>query len=255
MFFIQEIQDILKEKVQQVNHISSCTAKIIAEKGIYFIKYNPSEKTTAFFKEARGLEAIRKTRAIDVIRIFGVSSRFLLLEYLGSNPRPRNTFFRDFGTRLAKMHRHIGQDWGFTEDNFLGATPQPNLNPGQLSWPAFYWQKRLLYQCRLGVERGLIDGKLEKKILNLRPVIEDLLQTNESSSLLHGDLWSGNYLINSEGESCLIDPAVYYGHREAELAMCRLFGGFAPDFYCAYEQEFPLNKSVERRLPLLTSPN
>ena len=250
MFFMKEIQDILGEKIRQVVHRDSSRAKIIGERQIYFVKYASSGETEAFFKEARGLEAMRETGAIDVIGVLGVRARFLLLEYLEPRASGGKSFFQKFGTRLARMHRHTGKEWGFVEDNFLGSSPQINLNPERLSWEDFFWQKRLLYQCRLGVTRGMIGPELEKKILNLGPVVKGLLRTGERPSLLHGDLWSGNYLVNGEGEACLIDPAVYYGHREAELAMCRLFGGFSPDFYEGYEKEFPLEKDAVRRLPL-----
>ena len=96
----------------------------------------------------------------------------------------------------------------------------------------------------------MIDGRLEERIIGLKPVVEDLLDTRERPSLLHGDLWSGNFLVNPEGKACLIDPAVYYGHREAELAMCRLFGGFSPHFYSAYQEAFPLEAGASRRLAL-----
>ena len=250
MFFIQEVQDILKKKVRQVVPLTSATAKVATETENYFIKYSPAQETPAFFKEVRGLEAMRKTQTIDVIQVVGVSSRFILLEYLEPHPSPSKTFFQDFGIQLASMHRHPGQYWGFEEDNFLGATPQPNLNPKQLSWPEFFWEKRLRYQCRLGTAQGLIDETLKKRILNLQSVVKELLSTQEQPSLLHGDLWSGNFLINTRGDACLIDPAVYYGHHEAELAMCRLFGGFSADFYRAYEETFPLEQGFQRRFPL-----
>ena len=250
MFFVEEIQDLLRKKVKQMVHLTSTSAKIATNEKTYFIKYNSSGETSAFLKEARGLEAMRKTRTIDVVQVWGVSLHFILLEYLAPNTPQKKTFFQDFGIRLAKMHQHTGQSWGFMEDNFLGASVQPNLNPTQLSWPTFFWQKRLLYQCQLGISREFIDKKLEKRILALQPIVEDLLQTQEQPSLLHGDLWNGNYLVNSQGKACLIDPAVYYGHREAELAMCRLFGGFSPDFYQAYERDFSLEKGAKQRLPL-----
>ena len=238
------------EKVREVLPSGQSTAKLITEERKYFIKYVEGRETEAFFKEVRGLEAIRKTGAIGVIRVLGVTSRFLLLEYLVPSTSGRSSFFQDFGVRLARMHRHSSPEWGFMEDNFLGATPQPNLNPDHLSWSGFFWQKRLLYQCQLGVARGMIDAGLKERILSLGPVVEELLQIEEEPSLLHGDLWSGNYLIHAGSEVCLIDPAVYYGHREAELAMCRLFGGFLPDFYEAYEKEFPLERDARLRLPL-----
>ena len=249
MFFIEEIQEILGEKVGRFVSKGSNLGTVVGEQSTYFIKYVPSGETEAFFKEARGLEAIRETGCIGVVRVLGVTAHFLLLEHLEGSGVGDEEFFRDFGTRLARMHRQASSQWGYEEDNFLGPNPQINLNPELLDWPSFFWQKRLLYQCQLGVECGLIDGPLEERILALEPVVMDTLQTTEQPSLLHGDLWSGNYMMDERGKVCLIDPAVYYGHREAELAMCRLFGGFSPHFYQAYEEEFPLPAKASERLP------
>ena len=190
-----------------------------------------------------------KSKAIDVAKVVGVSQDFLLLDFVESHA-PRKDFFAHFSISLANMHRTSQDHCGFFEDNFLGATPQPNHNPQNLPWSRFFWEKRLLYQCQLGVKNALIPKGLEKEILQLKDTVVDLLTTDAPPSLLHGDLWSGNYLVNSRGKACLIDPACYYGHREAELAMCRLFGGFPPEFYHGYNEEYPLEKGVEKRLPL-----
>ena len=184
-----------------------------------------------------------------MVSVIHATEYFILLDFVES-ASPRRDFFSNFGVQLARMHRHTSLQCGFVEDNFLGVTLQPNLNPKGLPWATFFWEKRLLHRCRIGVQKGLIGKKLEKKILALRSITDNLLDITVPPSLLHGDLWNGNYLVNSEGEVCLIDPAVYYGHREAELAMCRLFGGFSPDFYTSYEREFPLEEGAERRLPL-----
>ena len=129
MFFIREVQDILEEKVREVVCSGDATARVFTNDGTYFIKYVSHGETEAFYKEARGLKALRETGAIDVIEVLGVSPRFLLLEYVESRGFGEKAFFQDFGARLARMHQCAGGEWGFVEDNFLGRTPQPNLNP------------------------------------------------------------------------------------------------------------------------------
>ena len=250
--FLREIQELLAESIEHytplygTNFVSAF--KVETAKQGYFLKHT-REKTQVFFKEAHGLREMKETETIDVVGVIKATEHFLLLDFIES-PRLKGNFFSDFGGSLAEMHQSTSSRCGFFEDNFLGATPQPNLNPKNLSWPSFFWEKRLLYQCQLGVKNGLIENTLEKNILQLAPIVFDLLHTEEPPSLLHGDLWSGNYLVNSQGRACLIDPAVYYGHREAELAMASLFGGFPPEFYKGYNKSFPLEKGADKRLPL-----
>jgi fructosamine-3-kinase len=145
-------------------------------------------------------------------------------------------------------------------DNFIGSTPQPNAplcgdwakaedNEGT-DWPGFFIKRRLRYQVDLAVRKG--HGAELSGLLDVAegPINRLLSEAVESPSLLHGDLWSGNYMVDELGMPCLIDPAVYYGHREADLAMTRLFGGFEPAFYEAYMEAFPLAQGHEERLPV-----
>lgn len=115
-------------------------------------------------------------------------------------------------------------------------------------WATFYFHKRLLFQYQLAEKRGYSTSRLTKGFARLESMIENILAgSEEPPSLLHGDLWSGNYMCDEEGNAVLIDPAVYYGHREAELAMTRLFGGFPPAFYEGYNQTYPLPEDWEYR--------
>ena len=250
--FYREIEELSGERVKSCRPLSGTnfvgSFRVETSRRSYFLKCS-KKKCRIFFCEAHGLEEMARTRSIDVVRVIGATDHILLLEFIESVSRKRN-FFEDFGASLAKMHRYTSSTCGFFEDNFLGATPQPNLNPNSLSWASFFWQKRLLYQCRLGVKNGLVDGRLERDILNLESPALDLLNTYEPPSLLHGDLWGGNFMVSAKGRACLIDPAVYYGNREAELAMTHLFGGFPPEFYHSFKKSFPLEEGGERRLQL-----
>jgi fructosamine-3-kinase len=212
-----------------------------------------------FQAEADGLRALAATRAIRVPRVLAVAAEALVLELIDSAPRKRG-FAEDFGRRLAALHRHRGKACGFPRDNFIGATPQPNrpldarwedAAPDDGScWPEFFLERRLRFQVRLAGQRG-DGGELERLLDRSEARIRELLASAiEPPGLLHGDLWGGNYIIDERGEACLIDPAVYYGHREADLAMTRLFGGFDGTFYAAYEEAAPLAAGHQERLPI-----
>ena len=211
-----------------------------------------------FEAEAEGLRALAAAGAIRVPQVLAAAGDALVLEMVESAQRKAN-FFEDFGRRFAALHRTRGRVCGFPDDNFIGATPQPNrpldgpwaeAAPDDGSgWPAFFLERRLRFQAQLAERRD--GGELARLLDAAEGGIADLLAAApEPPALLHGDLWGGNYLVDDRGEACLIDPAVYYGHREADLAMTRLFGGFDRAFYAAYEEAAPLAPGHEERLPL-----
>ena len=117
------------------------------------------------------------------------------------------------------------------------------------SWVDFFINERLDKQVQLASRKGLLSGPLEKQFERLYAQLDELLP-EEPPCLVHGDLWSGNFMVSENGEVCLIDPAVYYGNREVDLAMSTLFGGFSPDFYTSYEEEYPLIPGWKDRLEL-----
>jgi fructosamine-3-kinase len=211
-----------------------------------------------FAAEADGLRALAAAGAIRVPRVLAVGADSLVLELVEPAHR-RPDFFEDFGRRFAALHRTRGKTFGFPGDNFIGATPQPN-RPLDADWPdaapddgsgwsGFYLERRLRFQAGLAERRD--GGELARLLGRAEARIAELLAAApEPPALLHGDLWGGNFMIDAHGEACLIDPAVYYGHREADLAMTRLFGGFDPTFYAAYEEAAPLAPGHAERLPL-----
>jgi len=220
-----------------------------------------SDGRTLFYKtapgamfpaEARGLAELAAPGALRVPGVVAVGDDFLVLEAVDAGRR-RTDFFANFGRGLAQLHRHTHTHFGFDGDNFIGATPQPNprcaAGPGV--WAAWYWEHRLLYQLRQAERARLASRGLSRAMAQLEALVPRLLEgTDEPPSLLHGDLWGGNFLVDTHGEPVLIDPAVYYGHREAELGMTLLFGGFAPEFYDAYHQAWPLSPGWRRRMPV-----
>jgi len=208
--------------------------------------------------EAEGLSALAAAEAIRVPKVLAVNEQALVLEMIQQSPKKRD-FFAAFGRDFAKIHRHSGKSCGFPHDNFIGSTRQINepldgpwddVADDGSTWPAFFMERRLRFQVRLATSGGY--GQELENLLDQAEerIIELLSAAIEAPSILHGDLWSGNFIVDDRGEACLIDPAVYYGHREADLAMTRLFGGFEPAFYSAYSEAWPLASGHEDRLPI-----
>lgn len=212
-----------------------------------FLKMNPDG--TIFKKEANGLNELGKANAIRVPEVILCGDDFILMEFIEEGIRSK-TFFKDFGSNFARLHQFKGEHFGFYEDNFIGSTMQKNIpeEKEKQSWTEFYFRKRILFQYKLAEKNGYAAEELRAGIKKLENKIEEILKgSDEPPALLHGDLWSGNYISDEKGSACLIDPAVYYGHREADLAMTKLFGGFTQEFYRSYNEYFPLKPGHEYR--------
>lgn len=212
-----------------------------------------------FKREAEGLRALADAGALRVPEVLAVSADALVLELIDQGS-PAEDFFTDFGRRFALLHQTRGSVCGFAHDNFIGATPQPNapvvddwdeaIEGDGLDWPEFFVRRRLRFQVELAAENGH-GHELSRLLDRAESRIRELLSTDPvAPSLLHGDLWSGNFMADDEGRPVLIDPAVYYGHREADLAMTLLFGGFGDEFYAAYDEAWPLVHGWKERVPL-----
>lgn len=216
-----------------------------------FVKWNDHDLPGQFAVEAAGLEALRASGTRLVVpgvvlaRDAGPGRSFLVLELVPAG-RPGPALDEALGRGLAELHRASDpRGFGFERDGYCGATPQPN---GWLpTWADFYRQRRLLPQARLARSRGLDDGGLLDR---LAARLDGLVGDPEPPALIHGDLWSGNQYADRDGRPVLVDPAAYYGHREAELGMMELFGGFSPRVYDAYHEAFPLGPGWRERVPL-----
>lgn len=220
-----------------------------------FVKWNERPLAGQFAAEAAGLEALRASGSGLVVPAplawsdAGPGSSFLALEYVPEGRR-RADFDEALGRGLAALHRQSDpRGFGFELDGYCGATPQPNA--WRPTWLEFYGELRLEHQLRLASQRGysaeaLADGA--KVVARL----ESLIGPPEPSALIHGDLWSGNLHTSPAGAPGLIDPAAYYGHREAELGMMVLFGGFSERVFAAYDEAFPLAPGWRERLDLYT---
>ncbi len=219
--------------------------------GPIFVKLNEAARLPMFEAEAAGLQALHASGAIRVPRTVALGEAgtrsFLVLEYIEFGAITHATS-EALGHQLARMHRAGAEQFGWERDNTIGSTPQPN--PWNPSWPAFFAENRLQFQLELAAANGADAGLLDKgaKLQESLPVLFG--DHDPAPSLLHGDLWSGNCNADSDGNPVLFDPAVYYGDREADLAMTELFGGFNQRVYAAYDEEWPLEPGYPLRRTL-----
>lgn len=221
----------------------------------FFVKSNPAPLPAMFEREAEGLAALAATRTIHVPAPLGAGGEdrasvpFLVTEAVVTGS-PARDFWEVFGQRFAALHRAGGPErFGFEHDNYIGATPQPNAWSDD--WVDFVRRHRLGHQLTLARRAGLTDRTFDRLGDRLLDRLDALLtRPDEPPCLLHGDLWSGNYMVDEGGQPVLIDPATYHGRREADLAMTHLFGGFDPRFYAAYEEAWPLADGASERLEI-----
>lgn len=225
--------------------------RLVTTHGDFFIKWNDAAKYPGMFDaEAKGLELLHQPKAIDVPAVIGAGtqdvSQFIVMEFRESQP-PAKTFWPDFGAQLATLHRTKSKLPGLDHDNYIGSLRQSNCQ--RTSWTDFFIHERITAQLRVAQDAGLTDRPLvaqfEKLFTRLPSLIPD-----DNNVLLHGDLWHGNLIVNSRGGPCLIDPAVYYGNREADLAMTQLFGGFDPAFLDEYHRTHALEPGFRERFDI-----
>ena len=217
----------------------------------YFLKLNSTSKfPTMFDAEAKGLKRITDTNTIKVPEVisFGIAAneQFLLLEWVEKGIN--NTASQQLlGRNLAHLHKTTNEDLGIDHDNYMGSLTQSNR--ARASRTEFFIHERLIPQVELGKQSGLLNKGSLDQFESLYKKLADLYPAEEPS-LVHGDLWSGNYMINHLREPVLFDPAIAYSNREVDIAMTTLFGGFQRPFYDAYNEAFPLQKGWETRLGL-----
>jgi len=252
------LEKILSEPIKSTSSVSGgCIAdsrKLQLESGkVFFLKQLRGSNSGAFDAEERGLEELRKSGTVNVPEVVCKGLDFLLLQWIETGYSRSSSSMEMLGRQFAELHRYRGKKFGFSDDNLLGDSPQSNKpsKEGSLNWAVFFAENRLEFQTSLAVKNGYVTPEMRNLMDNLIKKVPDLISgTEEEPSLLHGDLWSGNYLIDKMGIPWLIDPAVYYGHREADLAMTSLFGGFSNTFYSAYKSAYPISQGYAEREPL-----
>jgi fructosamine-3-kinase len=218
-----------------------------------FLKTNADAPVSMFPAEAAGLDWLRAAGALRIPEVLAVSNGragepcFLVLELLTPGA-PQRDFDERLGLGLAKLHRFGAPRFGCERDNFIGTLPQRNR--AHDTWADFFWYERLEPQLARAVAAGLATARMRSGLERLASRLTQLVGAEEAPARLHGDLWGGNLHIDDAGAPCLIDPAAYGGHREMDLAMMRLFGGFGERVFRAYQEAHPLAPGYAERIAL-----
>ena len=228
-----------------INHTNRL---LVNQKFAFFLKTNKSVEFPGLFeKEKQGLEFLASQKIIAVPNVLYCGTweddQLLILEWIEQGLRTES-FWIKFGEQLAKLHQCTNTHFGFAQDNYMGALPQKN-QPAD-SCVEFFIQQRLVPQIQMALDNHLLSKKEADNFESLYKKLDTIFNV-EKPSLLHGDLWSGNFMCNESSVPVLIDPAVYYGHRSIDLAMTTLFGGFEKAFYSSYQHHYPLPQNYKEQ--------
>jgi protein-ribulosamine 3-kinase len=223
--------------------------KLTTSKGIFFLKWNSDSKYPGMFEaEAKGLQLLLKPNVIHIPKVVlhdvADSWQFILMEFIDEKPSS-HSYWDDLGRLLAGLHSNTAPTFGLDHHNYIGSLQQSNTPSAD--WVEFFCEHRLRTQLKLAFDQDKINRQLLHQFDVLFRKLPSVLPV-EKPALLHGDLWRGNLISDELGNPCLIDPAVYYGNREAEIAFTRLFGGFSDYFYNAYEDAFPIQSGFAERI-------
>lgn len=224
----------------------SDTYRVQTEKDVYFIKYHAQAPTDFFQKERDGLERLKQSGTLSVPTVYTHGESYIVMEWIaGSRTKKTEELL---GRGLAELHQCTKETFGLEVNNYIGKLPQPNNE--EADWVTFYKKHRLGFQMELAEKRHVLPPTRREQLEKLIDFLPRFLPAGVSPSLLHGDLWGGNWITGESGIPYLIDPAVAYGDREFEIAFTELFGGFSNTFYDAYEEVSPLSPEYEERKPL-----
>lgn len=225
--------------------------KLNTNEGDFFLKWQSGIPEDMFQKEALGLKLLTAAGDIKIPEVIAFGKmdgkHYLLMENIESAPAS-SSYWTNFGESLAQMHRQNSTErYGLDHDNYIGKLPQ--ANDFHENWVDFFVHHRLEYQLKLAIQNGLVSSDLASRYRKFYERLPDLLPVDQPA-LLHGDMWSGNVMVGDGGKVCLIDPAVYYGHREIELAFTQMFGGFSQEFYQSYHATYPLESGFDERVDI-----
>lgn len=225
--------------------------KVKTKNSVYFLKHHSDPPPHFFRLEMKGLQLIRETKTVSVPNVYHYSDdkkgAFLLLEWVSGQKTEKTESM--LGEQLATMHYTTNKNHGFEENTYIGILPQPNTL--FQSWLEYYRDKRLQSQLEIGKMRKTIHGKRKQKLEKLINDVDYWIpKSNIPASLLHGDLWGGNWISGDQGKPYVIDPSILYGDRHFELAFTELFGGFSKNFYESYHAVYPIDTYYEDVKPL-----
>ncbi|MDW3650624.1 MAG: fructosamine kinase family protein [Bacteroidia bacterium] len=221
--------------------------ELLTDRGSYFLKYNHPGALSNFQSEEKGMGILAEAGSIRTPIMMGTgeseSHAYLLMEFIQSQSRAAD-YWEDFGQKLALLHLNSQEKFGLDHNNFIGALPQSNRPKD--SWIDFFIEERIEPMLKEAIRKGAFVESIRSDFENLYQKLPQIFP-QESPSLLHGDLWGGNILTDESGKVCIIDPAVYYGHREMELAFMTLFDSQPLRFYKAYHEVYPLEEGFGDR--------
>ncbi|MBF0597108.1 fructosamine kinase family protein [Faecalibacter rhinopitheci] len=243
-----DIENIFPVKGGDIND----SYRVESYKNKYFLKLNTAQNFPQLFeKEAKGLQTISETELFSTPKIIkhGITNndfQYLLLEWLDRG-EPTLDNWEKFGHQVAQLHQITNDNFGWEEDNYIAIIIQPNQYKS--TWEEFYAESRILPMVKLLVDKNVLNSKERKAAERLCLDLINIFP-KEKPALIHGDLWNGNIFPKMNGEITPIDPAVYYGHREMDIAMADLFGGFDESFFNAYNEINPLQDNFEERKPI-----
>jgi len=240
---IETLSSIL-QKNTDINSYEACSGGCINDAYVlhtsmdsFFIKINNNVQYPEMFSlEAEGLNLLSFQNVIKIPNVIACNTStdtsFIILEFIKEGTKSSDFWF-DFGSRLASLHKTSSNLFGLEKNNYIGSIKQ--CNDQYNTWTDFFAICRIEYLFKQATNKGLLPLNLHKSIDKLFQLLDEIFP-KEPASLVHGDLWSGNFMINTDEQPVLIDPAVYFGHREMDIAMSRLFGGFNQTFYDAYTE-------------------
>jgi protein-ribulosamine 3-kinase len=224
---------------------------LVTNTGKYFIKYNSAEAFPGMFeKEAAGLKLLAGSNTIKIPGVIATDNTdeysYLILEFIES-AAPGHNFWINFGKKLADLHQNTSDYFGLDHDNYIGSLIQTNKK--HADFIEFFILERIEPQLEQARNKSEFSQSDTRYFHSLYKTLNNIIPP-EKPALIHGDLWSGNFMVASDGSPRLVDPAVYYGHREADIAMTQLFGGFKPEFYAAYNQAWAMEKGWRERMDI-----
>lgn len=259
-FLLQVIDELGKRvraeiKIQEIHpEYGGCindSYQLVTNAGKFFLKRNDAAAYPNMLNsEAEGLKLLKKCTDLHVPEVltFGKhdTQSYIVLEYFEKGTM-RKDFWEEFGRALAKIHHHTQSSYGLEFDNYIGALPQ--RNSPHATWHEFFINERLIPQVRAAAEGAKLKDTTIKKFDTLYTKLPALVPADKPA-LLHGDLWSGNFMVHSSGSPAIFDPAIYFGHRETDIAMTHLFGGFHNTMWKAYDEQYPLLQGWEQRMDI-----
>lgn len=202
-----------------------------------------------FVKEAKGLEIIANTNTIKSPKVYTTGDmneeQFIVMDFIDGGLKS-NTFWENFGSQLAELHRTPAKYYGLDHDNYIGSLKQSNTRSER--WDDFLVEQRFKPMLKMALDHNTITSEEVQQFEKIYSRINEFWPS-EIPVVIHGDLWSGNYVVGSEDQPYLIDPAVYHGHREMDIGMMHLFGGFDNRLFEAYNETNPLKEGWRERIP------